>query len=81
MVEPEERALIEQLIAHSAVETFAEAILHGLAWRDEVPGDPVLLRPAEQGVRGELGAVIGNDHAGLAPLLDQCRQFACYSPF
>jgi hypothetical protein len=35
MVEAEEQALVEKLVAHSAVEALAEPVLHGLAWRDE----------------------------------------------
>lgn len=76
MVEAKEQALIEQLIAHAAVEAFAEAVLHGFAWRDEVSGDPALVRPGEHRVRGELGSMVGDDHACLAPPLDQPCQFA-----
>lgn len=80
MAEPEEEALVEQLVTHAAIEALAETVLHGFAWRDEVPGDPALLRPGEHGVRGELGTVIRDDHARLAPSLDQCRQLACHAP-
>ena len=45
VIETEEQALIEQLVAHPALEAFAKAILHRLAGRDEMPGDFVVLRP------------------------------------
>src|ERR1700733_1676285 len=41
MIEAEEQALVEKLVAHAAVETLAEAILHRLSWRNEMPDDPV----------------------------------------
>jgi len=48
----------------------------GFSWRNEMPGDPVVLRPSEHGVRGELGPIVRDDHprACAAPLY-QCRQF------
>src|SRR5271154_7180109 len=58
MIEAEEQALVEKLVAHAAVETLAEAVLHRLSRRYEMPDDPVVLRPGEHGVRGELGSVV-----------------------
>src|SRR5476649_2681894 len=55
MIEAEEQALVEKLVAHAAVETLAEAVLHRLSWRNEMPDNPVVLRPGEHSVRGELG--------------------------
>src|SRR3984885_12990342 len=49
MIEAEEQALVEKLVAHAPVETLAEAILHRLSWRNEMPDDPVVLRPGERG--------------------------------
>ena len=41
MIEAEEQALIEQLVAHPAVEALAKSVLHRLARCDEAPGpDP-----------------------------------------
>ena len=40
----------------------------------------VLARPGEHGVRGELGAVIGDDHAGLAAPGDKRRELARDAP-
>ncbi|KGE00218.1 hypothetical protein JL39_11105 [Rhizobium sp. YS-1r] len=41
-----------------------------------MPLDLVILRPGKDGIRGEFGAVIGDNHSGLATPLDQRRQFA-----
>jgi hypothetical protein len=80
VVETEEQTLIEQLVPHPAIEAFAKTILHGFAGRDEVPGHSVLLRPGKHDVRCELGAVIRDDHAGLAAPFDQRRQLSSYAP-
>src|ERR1700722_4302604 len=71
MIEAEEQALVEKLVAHAPVETLAEAILHRLSWRNEMPDDPVVLRSGEHGVRCELGPIVRDDHAGLAAPFDQ----------
>src|SRR6266702_4153280 len=60
--------LVETLVAKLAVEALHEAILLRLAWRDVVPLDTVLLGPLEHGVRGQLRAVVGDDHRRLATL-------------
>lgn len=44
LIEIEEQALVEELIAHAAVEGFDVAVLHGLAKCDVVPFH-LLLRP------------------------------------
>ena len=80
MIEAEKQALVEKLVAHAGVEARAETVLHRLAGRDEMPDDSVVLRPAEYGVRGELGSIVGDDHAGLAAPLDQRRQLARHAP-
>src|SRR4029077_7703930 len=36
MIEAEEQALVEKLVAHAPVETLAEAVLHRLSRRDEM---------------------------------------------
>lgn len=55
MVEPEEQGLVEQLIPFAAVERLADAVLLGLAGRDEVPEH--LDEPPG-------GEVSGGDHVG-----------------
>lgn len=66
MIEAEKQALVQQFVAHAAVEGLDEAILHRLAGRDGVPFSLVIFRPGQDGIRGELGAVIGDDHAELS---------------
>lgn len=39
MVQAEEQGLVEQLVAHAAVEALEIAILHRLAWGDVMPLD------------------------------------------
>src|SRR5450755_1068186 len=80
MIEAEEQALVEKLVAHAPVETLAEAVLHRLSWRNEMPDEPVVLRPGEHSVRGELGPIVRDDHAGLAAPFDQRRQFPRDAP-
>ena len=53
VAEAEEQALVQQLVAHPAVEGFGIAILHRLARCDLVPFDAMILRPGEDRVRGE----------------------------
>ena len=56
VVEAKEQALIQQLVAHPAIEALDIPVLHRLARRDVVPFDAMILRPGEDGVRGELRA-------------------------
>src|SRR5271156_5242246 len=70
MIEAEEQAIVEKLVAHAPIETLTEAVLHRLSWRNEMPDDPVVLRPGEHGVRGELGPIVRDDHTGLAAPLE-----------
>jgi hypothetical protein len=66
LLEIDEQALVEKLVAHAAIERLDVAVLHRSAWRDVVPIDTMILRPYQRGVRGELGAIVGNDHLRLA---------------
>ena len=52
-----EQGLVQQFVAHAAVEAFDEAVLHRLAGGDVMPFDPTLLRPTQDGRRGQLGTV------------------------
>src|SRR3984957_5004062 len=65
MVKVKEQALVEKLVAHAPVEALTKAVLHRLSRGNEMPDDPVVLPPGEHGVRGELGPIVGHDHAGL----------------
>ena len=63
MVDAEEQGFVQQLITHPAVEGFAVAILHGLAWGDVVPLHLHLLGPFQDRVRSELGAIARREEA------------------
>ena len=76
VIEIKEQGLVEKLVAHAAVEALTEAVLHGLSRCDKMPCDRVVLRPCEDGVRGELRAVVRDDQAWLAAALNESRQFA-----
>ncbi len=76
MTEAEEQRLVQKLVPHASVEAFTEAVLHGLTWGDVMPRDLVFARPGEDGVRGELCPVVGDDHAGLATPPEERRQLA-----
>ena len=75
MIDAEEQGLVQQLVAHPAVERLAVAVLHGLARRNVVPLHLHLLGPFEDRVRGELGSIVRDDNAGLSAPRDQRRQF------
>jgi len=74
VVEAEEQSFVQQLIAHTTVEAFAEAVLHGLARRNIMPLDLAFGRPGEDGVRGEFRPVIRDDHSRFSAPTDQRRQ-------
>ena len=80
MSEAEEEGFVKKLIPHPAIKTLAEAVLHGLARRDEVPGNLVLLRPGEHGVRCKLSLVVRDDHPRLAVPFDRRGPFARHAP-
>src|SRR6185312_11254157 len=80
LIEIEKQAFIEKLVAHPAIEGFDVAVLHRLAWRNVVPFELMLLAPAQDCVRGELGAVVRHDHLRLAAPLDERRKLPDYPP-
>ena len=79
MIEAEEQALVEKLVAH-APERMRPLKLSQkpfcIGFPDEMPDDSVVLRPGEHSVRGELGPIVRDDHAWLAAPFDQRRQLA-----
>jgi len=77
MIDVEEEAPIQELAPHSAIERSHIAVLHRLPRRDVVPLGTVVLRSGKDCVRGEIGAVVGNDHVRLAAAADQVGQLAC----
>src|SRR4051794_40685208 len=72
-----EQVLVEALVTQSAVEALYEAILHRFAGRNVVPFDITLLLPGQDGVRGQLGAVVADDHSGVAPQFGDTIQLTC----
>lgn len=69
-----ERDLVQQFIAHAAIEALDVAALHRSGRRDIMPLHPDLCCPSQQGIAGELGAMIAYDLAAFAPLGDQRRK-------
>ena len=66
-----EQGLVEKLVAQTAVEAFDEGVLHWLAWCDVVPADLGLVGPTENGIAGQLRAVVADDSLGPAAGADQ----------
>jgi hypothetical protein len=79
VIEAKEQALVEKLVPHATIETFHEAVLHGLARLDEAPVDRSSLRPGKHRVRCEVGTLIRHNHFGLAATFDERRQFSGHS--
>jgi len=79
MAQGGEQRFVETFIPQPAVEAFAEAVLLRLARRDVVPGDASLLRPAQDGHRGQLGAVVADNAARLAADRDCRIQLTCHT--
>lgn len=71
MNERDEQGLVQQLIAQTPIEALDKGILLRLAWRDVVPLDPLLLRPAQDRHAGELGTIVGDDHGWPAADRDE----------
>jgi hypothetical protein len=76
VVEAEEQGLIQEFVPQAALEALADPVLHRPAWCDEVPGHLVLGYPGENCVRGELGAVVGDDQLWLSAPGNQVRELA-----
>src|SRR4028118_1743856 len=56
-----EQGGVETLVPEAAVEALHEGVLHRLSGRDVVPFDAGLLAPPQDGYRGQLRAVVGDD--------------------
>jgi len=50
VLETDEQAFVEKLVAHAAVEALTEAVLHGLSGRNEMPVDLAVPLPCEHRV-------------------------------
>ena len=73
VIEPEEQGLVQKLVSHAAAEALDVGVLHRLAGRDVVPSDLPLMSPRQDRVRGELCAVVRDDHRGLPVFRDEPR--------
>src|SRR5271169_2856901 len=69
LVQTAEQVLVQAFVAKAADEAFCKAVLHRLARRDVVPFDFVLLLPSQDRVRGQLGAIVADDQAGMSAKL------------
>ena len=72
-----EQRLVEQLVPQPAIEALGEGILDRLARSDVVPVDPLPVGEAEDGVRGELGAVVADNHFEPVAAGDECLELPC----
>ena len=61
--EIEKQGLVEKFVSHATVEALTEAVLQRISRCDEMPCDRVVLRRREDGVRGELRAVVASKEA------------------
>src|SRR5262249_49696943 len=64
----------ETLIAEAAVETLIHPVLPRLSRIDERRVDALVLRPAQESLRHELGTVVAADVARSAMLADEARE-------
>jgi len=79
MRQAEEQRLVEQLVAHAAVEALDIAVLHRSSRRDVMPLHTDLAAPCQHGIAGELGAIVADDQAGPASPLDECGKLSCHA--
>ena len=76
MIKVGKQRFVEQFVTHPPVEAFDERIFGGLARAGIVPLDAGLPAPFENRVRGQLGAIVTDNHAGLAANGNQIGEFA-----
>ena len=69
VTEGAEQRLVEQLVAQAAVEALVVAVLLRLAGRDLAPADLHVVGPAQDGVGGQLRAVVAGPRTGSEDLL------------
>src|SRR3954449_761344 len=65
-----EQMLIEALIAQSPDEALGKAVLHRLAWGDVMPQHAMLLLPAQDGVRGQLSAIVADNQLASSEMVE-----------
>jgi hypothetical protein len=62
-----EQVPVEALVLQAAVEARTKPFLHRFARCDVVPFDAALSLPSQDRIRSQLGAVVTDDHARMAP--------------
>ncbi len=75
MVVAYEQMFIEALVAQTTEERFDKAILHRLVRSDVVSIDLGILKPFQDGVRGQFGAVVGDSDILVSARLAGLTQF------
>jgi len=58
--------LVQAFVPQATIEAFDQAVLYRFSRRDVVPFHLAILLPLEHGIRRQLGAVVGDHHAGEA---------------
>ena len=72
------QVFVEAFVPQAAVAALHEAVLHRLAWCNVMPFHLAILLPFQDGVRRQLGAVVGYHHAGKATHLGDPVQLPRY---
>ncbi len=67
---------VQTLVAQATIERFHQAILLRLAGCDVMPLDPGVLTLGEDGMTGQLGAVVADHHARQPATLGDGAQLA-----
>jgi hypothetical protein len=76
MSKSHEQVVVQKLFAHAAFKALNLAVLQRFALSDVMPVHADQSAPCEYGVAGVFGAIIADDHAGLALLSDQLGQLS-----
>lgn len=71
-----EQMLVEAFVPQPTIEGLDKAVLGWLAGCDVVPFDTVILLPSKDRSRGQLSAVVADDHARTAAALDEPIELA-----
>src|SRR6516162_8794218 len=73
-----EHVLVEAFIAKAAIEALDKSVLNRLARGDVVPADNAFLLPAQNGMRGQLGAVVADYYQRFLAGCDDGIELACH---
>lgn len=75
-----EQVLVQALVPQATIEAFDEPLLLRLTRRDVMLLDPGVLAPGEDGVTGQLGAIVADYHARQPATLGNSAQLAVDTP-